>query len=315
MIREEHKCPICGETKEVRRKCLSRSFLSYECPACGAYQAPFSWAGGRQSELPNRKLSAWVREQNELGNPPRLTKQMIEQLRTSVPDYKPSEKQLKLLQAIERQSAHPGDEVLLTCAQDFPLAYAENMQEFEFYLQAMQKRKLIQVRRHKELTDTLYGRTLRAWITALGWDHLEKHASDLREKKQAFVAMWFSEGMKGVFNKAIKPAIEEAGYTPYRVDMKPHGDLINVRIMAEIKNSRFIVAEFTGQRHGVYFEAGYALGLGIPVIWCVKKKDAKDIHFDTKPFNYIRWKSKEELKRTLFDFICAIIGKQRAADC
>ena len=33
--------------------------------------------------------------------------------------------------------------------------------------------------------------------------------------------------------------------------------------MAEIRRSRFVVADYTGQVNGVYFEAGFALGLGL----------------------------------------------------
>jgi hypothetical protein len=36
--------------------------------------------------------------------------------------------------------------------------------------------------------------------------------------------------------------------------------------MAEIRRSRFVVADYTGQRNGVYFEAGFGLGLGLVVI-------------------------------------------------
>jgi hypothetical protein len=33
--------------------------------------------------------------------------------------------------------------------------------------------------------------------------------------------------------------------------------------MAEIQKSRFVVADYTGQRNGVYFEVGFAVGLGL----------------------------------------------------
>ncbi len=113
-----------------------------------------------------------------------------------------------------------------------------------------------------------------------------------------------------MYEKAIKAAIEEAGYSAYRVDEEPHSDNIIFKIMAEIKNSRFLVADITEQRNGVYFEAGYALGLGLPVIWSVRRDDVDNVHFDTAQYNQIRWGSAEELKEGLFDYICAIIGQR-----
>jgi nucleoside 2-deoxyribosyltransferase len=66
----------------------------------------------------------------------------------------------------------------------------------------------------------------------------------------------------------IQPSIEvDCGFTKaIRVDREHFGDRIDDRIIAEIRRCRFIVADFTGQRGGVYFEAGFALGLGKPVI-------------------------------------------------
>lgn len=83
--------------------------------------------------------------------------------------------------------------------------------------------------------------------------------------------------------------------------------------MSEIKNSRFIVADFTEHKHGVYFEAGYALGLGVPVIWCVRNDHLDDAHFDTHQYQYILWETTDDLENQLFDFICAIIGKRKQA--
>ena len=41
--------------------------------------------------------------------------------------------------------------------------------------------------------------------------------------------------------------------------------------MHQIRKSKFLIADFTGQRGGVYYEAGFAYGLGLPVIWTCRK--------------------------------------------
>jgi nucleoside 2-deoxyribosyltransferase len=224
---------------------------------------------------------------------------MIESIVAGIPDYRPLEKQLKFLQAVERRSRAPGDTVNLNLREDFSLAYASGFEELTFYLTALDQRELVNSTTDGQIT-----------ITASGWDYLDKHASDLQQKTQAFVAMSFSDKMKPLWKDAIKPAIEKAGYTPYRVDEELHSDNIIFKIMAEIKNSRFVVADITEQKNGVYFEAGYALGLGLPVIWCVRKDDVGNVHFDTAQYNQIRWESADQLKDSLYDFICAIIGKR-----
>ena len=50
-----------------------------------------------------------------------------------------------------------------------------------------------------------------------------------------------------------------------------------------------MVADFTGHRGGVHFEAGFAMGLGILVVFTEEQIDAA--HFDTRQYNRILWKT------------------------
>lgn len=72
------------------------------------------------------------------------------------------------------------------------------------------------------------------------------------------------------------------------------------------------VYPIAGQRGGVYFEAGLALGLNMPVIWiCEEELKSNEIHFDTRQYNYLTWKESAigDLKEPLQNRIEAIIGK------
>jgi len=122
-----------------------------------------------------------------------------------------------------------------------------------------------------------------------GWmriDELERINSD---SEQAFIAMWFNENMSEVYAEAIAKAIDDAGYRPLRVDKKEHSGKIDDEIVAEIRKSRFVVADFTGQRGGVYFEAGFAKGLGLEVFWTCRDDHFKELHFDIRQYNCIQW--------------------------
>jgi len=52
-----------------------------------------------------------------------------------------------------------------------------------------------------------------------------------------------------------------------------HNEKICDKIVSEIRKSRLLVADFTDNRGGVYFEAGFAMGLSIPVIWMCRASD------------------------------------------
>jgi hypothetical protein len=148
-------------------------------------------------------------------------------------------------------------------------------------------------------------------ITAKGWDRIEELEATRPSTTQGFVAMWFGGTMLPVFQEGFVPAIEDAGYEPLRIDNKQHINKIDDEIIAEIRRSRFLVADFTCEpdkvRGGVYFEAGFAMGLGIPVFWTVKDT-TKDIHFDTRQYAHIVWKDAADLRKQLADRIAAVIG-------
>ena len=113
--------------------------------------------------------------------------------------------------------------------------------------------------------------------------------------------MSFDETVKYLYTDAIKPACEATGFEAFRVD-EYHPDAeqtINDAIIAGIKRSRFCIADFTQHKKGVYFEAGYALGRGLKVIYTCRSDEFKDSHFDTNHYPHIIYSTPEELRAGL----------------
>lgn len=130
----------------------------------------------------------------------------------------------------------------------------------------------------------------------LAQPHMNTRVSDNQERP----AMWFSEETRAAYEVGIEPAILRAGFTPSRIDRKEHNNEIPDEIISEIRNSEFMVADFTGQRAGVYYEAGFAMGLGRRVIWCCRDDDIDKLHFDTNHRNHIKWRTPQELGERLY---------------
>ncbi len=122
--------------------------------------------------------------------------------------------------------------------------------------------------------------------------------------------MSFDPKLLPLWSNAIEPAIADGGYQPKRIDKHEHVNRIDDEIVAMIRRSKFVVADFTNHRGGVYFEAGLATGLGLPVIWVCNKDDLKDLHFDTRQYNFLQWENEKwaEIKKNLQDRIVAILG-------
>ncbi|UAT29522.1 nucleoside 2-deoxyribosyltransferase [Bacillus badius] len=145
-------------------------------------------------------------------------------------------------------------------------------------------------------------------VTVKGWNkiaELEEH--DVVNDKQVFVAMMFKDEVEEAYECGIKEAITKTGFTPIRIDKKEHNNKIDDEIIAEIKRSKFVIADFTGHRGGVYFEAGFAMGLGKSVIWTCREDDLEDLHFDTRQYSHIVWKDPDDLREKLINRIRATI--------
>jgi nucleoside 2-deoxyribosyltransferase len=132
-----------------------------------------------------------------------------------------------------------------------------------------------------------------------------------RNSENAFVAMSFSVNRRAIWEEVIGPAIRVAGYRPVRVDQYEHNNRIDDEIIAQIRRSRFLVADFTEQKAGIYFEAGFALGLGRNVIWMCEESELGNLHFDTRQFNHILYKDaeREKARRALENRIVAGEGQ------
>lgn len=159
-------------------------------------------------------------------------------------------------------------------------------------------------------------------LTLAGWDRVRKLREKPRSKDDAFVAMWFHPKMDSLWQHGFHPALSELGWKPVRIDREHFLGRVDDEIMKRIRRAGVLVADITGARPGVYFEAGFALGLGIPVIWTCNENWRTQLqievfpdevtpprmeertwfemaHFDTKTFPHILWKDAEDLKLKL----------------
>jgi len=118
--------------------------------------------------------------------------------------------------------------------------------------------------------------------------------------------MWFAPDVGEVYTEGIRPALEACGYEGgFRVDDPEHDAdekspaKIDDRILAGIRRCRFLVADARGSRTSVYYEAGFADGLGIPVIWCCLRGKEHEMAFDTRQLEHIIYDSPEDLRKQL----------------
>lgn len=310
-------CPICGKKSKWIYESDKQQIISYECSVCGKFKTLEIFLVPKAYKPEKHYiLSAIVRELNEFNLPEIIfTMENIEgylsesQLPSSL-----AEKFNKILLYIYHHTKVYGKFVGINVDLDYPIAFAVDSVEFNDMLDALVERRLIAkltaIEPDNDLTDQLFNSNslFSVSLTTEGWDAVDK----LRAKNpvignQCFVAMSFAPTMNEAWEKGIKLGIEDTGYKPLRVDKEEHNDQITDRIIADIRQSRIMVADFTGQNQGVYYEAGFARGLNKTVISCCHEDDLKNLHFDTKPINHIVWKDAADLREKLKNRILATV--------
>lgn len=218
----------------------------------------------------------------------------------------PAEKKDNLLNIPATKSEWGGSSIAIYTERD-PLTkqgYFLNVEELFFYIKTLEGEGLIECHVNQN-GDRPYS----CKLTYSGLSAYIKSQEEGLRSNRCFVAMSFDSEHEGIFS-AIKSACYEAGgYEAFLVkDEHLHPEqTINDGIIAGIKKSKFCIADFTGQKDGVYFEAGYAVGRGMKVIYTCHEDWFKQSHFDTNHFPHILYKTHDELKEKLMSKIQAWI--------
>ena len=256
-------------------------------------------------EKDKAKLTTILLDSRQQGEQrPRVTCDLVRDAQRAdpLPPYRRAE---RLLRYLMTKPEHVGQWIETLPSRDDPkaLAWAESTkpEDIAFFLDYLDRMGWIE-RFHGTLCK----------ITVPGYQHLAEQATK-KDLSQCFVAMWFDPSMNQAYEDGIEKAVKECGYKPLRIDQKQHLNKIDDEIIAEIRRSRFVVADFThdaeqGVRGGVYFEAGFAYGLGLPILYTCQEDLKEKLHFDTRQYPHILWKTPEELYAKLRDKIGAIIG-------
>ena len=129
-------------------------------------------------------------------------------------------------------------------------------------------------------------------LTMKGWERYNELRRRVVNSHRAFMAMKFGHPiLDRVLAQCFKPAVQRAGFELRALNEEQGAGLIDDQMRAAIRTARFLIADLTHDNNGAYFEAGFAEGLGLPVIYtCERAKFEKDkTHFDTNHMVTVPW--------------------------
>lgn len=288
-------CPICLWEPFQVQDTQDPTIDAYlcKCSRCGSYivdgmlfnKLVHGTASNRRFAT---ALSHAVRRMGMRLSPPRLEETLVARIRENPRIPNPAE-QADMLVLWFGDRAELGQVLEFDPERDRSIIGALDAGGFEFVV-----RHLID----EGLLKPSVGNAVGGSLTFRGWRYYEEVRRGSRQSRKAFMAMPFGDDtLDGVYRDCFKPAVKRAGFDLVRLDETTPAGSIDDRLRVEIRTARFMIAELSHGNRGAYWEAGYAEGLGKPVIYTCEKKqwDSEGTHFDTNHLHTVVW-TKEELE-------------------
>lgn len=282
-------CWICGRGATAYRL-DKREGSHIHCGLCGKYWISSSLYASGHTDVETWKLSSAVRMLTEKGVDINLYSNNYKGLigQTRFPDN-PFELMDALLRFLYRRDPKIGANIVCDSQSDYPAIGLRNPGQLQ---------TILSYARHEGL---IVSEGIGVELTLDGWRRLDQLNREGVDSNKVFVAMWFDESLADVWENGFEAAIRSCNYDPVRVDNVQYNHKICDEIIANIRSAKFVVADFTGQRGGVYYEAGFAHGLAKHLILTCRKDDFEEdrVHFDLNHHNFIVWEEVDDLVQKL----------------
>lgn len=297
-------CKVCAAP--LKKIVPTEQGTDYDCPCCGNFTL-----GAGTADSTNWKehgnwaaLSYAIRRMQRNNQRPLLVFEQIDEiLRTKLPAAQ---------QQADNLIIHLGDSINEPSAQlkfqldfDAPVIGAASLTGVDYIIDALRDQGLLFAA--GKTTDAR-----KTWLSLsfAGWERYHELKRSVEEGNQAFMAMKFNDKeLDRVYEQCLKPAVEATGFDLRRVDEGQPAGLIDDQLRVRIRAARFLIADLSHANNGVYWEAGFAEGLGKPVIYTCNRAMLENAesqpHFDTNHHLTVAWdverldETAEKLKATI----------------
>jgi hypothetical protein len=318
----DNKCPVCNLAvpKPQYFKSKEKGMNNYSCDRCGNYdiERAIEWQLSDMLRKDNKKMAAlshWIRTKHEsiVKEPPNdrgngksitLDQELVDGIVRIAPPN-PAEQADNFVRWIGDNIEYGRHYVPAKKHFIEAIIGSVNEQEFNFVSDHLKKEGIIE-------TETAVGKGntdhFDVTLSFSGWEYYRELKRGDVDSRKAFMAMQYDdEKLDSLVDDVFTPAVGKTGFKLFKLEDRPKAGLIDDRLRVEIQTSRFLIADLTHENRGAYWEAGYAEGLGKPVIYTCERTKFRRLktHFDTNHHLTILWdadnpsEAAEELKATI----------------
>jgi nucleoside 2-deoxyribosyltransferase len=306
-------CPIClsidGFTRSSQGDGVGRGGTLEECELCGSYfctrEALSDYLGQERANttrLARAVLSHWVQQRQNADEWPVVDKLVAKAaIDGDLPLPSPGDQVSNIIRFVGDSTRDTG-EPLRSLPPSFHATIGSVTRIFAI--------KLVQELCDGGLLRAIESNTLKSRnvqnveLTIAGWEQYEAERRGKTAGSYGFLALKFGDEVLDPFVQShIKPAVAELGFELRDMRDGARAGVIDNLMRIDIRDAAFVIADLTHDNAGSYWEAGYAEGLGKPVLYiCEKSKfGAVKTHFDTNHSTTVQWDvdDPEAFKRDL----------------
>lgn len=308
-------CPVCLSIERFESKdggSWGVNNIRHECQVCGifgtSWEARDDYLGPqitKTTTLVRATLSHWIRERQakeNRDNIPLVTDDIVQAAQSgeiNLPN--PAEQALNIIRFIGDKTKLSG-EPLGSLSPSFHAEVGSVRREFahDLLFELVESRKI----KANDVSDSSGFDAMDVRLTLNGWELYDAERSGKVAGNYGFIALKFGDSVLDPFlQQHIKPAINSIGMELRDMRDTAQAGIIDNLMRMQIRDSAFVLVDLTHDNSGAYWEAGYAEGLGKPVLYiCEKSKfNAVRTHFDTSHSTTVVWDTDkpEEFKEML----------------
>lgn len=301
----DQRCAVCQGRDGAICKTFglgNRDALGFACQACGEYEATrtaqISWLDDSRLNARERAaLAHRVRTADRAGGRPVLTTDWLEHFVSEARLPNPAHQAMNIIRVIGDHESQMGEGYFVDGVNDAPLVGSFNQAMFDRLLAGLVEKKLIayaatsiQVPNPRDV-GVLSGRPVT--LTLDGWERYDAEQKGKHAGGYGFIAMKFNDPvLERLVAASIKPGLKASiNYDVVDVRNVSRAGIIDNIMREHIRDAAFVLVDLTHDNSGAYWEAGYAEGLGKPVIYlCEREKfDTAQTHFDTNHCTTVIW--------------------------
>ncbi len=302
-----HRCPVCLNSAD-RSSEDQNDVATIDCPQCGVFTVTHE---ALRELTANRVDGAWARPRAEMSawilrNPNVLISSDVLEDLLSLPASPLLERVSRLMTLVERVTDYLSQEVELSERRLQGVSSSVHGEELGALLSYVRSRGWIAV--DLPSAGCALPDRLRVRLTSEGLIELDGKRARFTRLSHACIAMGGDEALEDAYVRGTETAIRLAGYEPVGLPRTPEEGLPDDAVAAAIRGCRFVVIDATLKHESLFYVAGFAAALKLPIIWTCREDVREGLPAGVLQPACILWSSAEDLRDRLTSRIKSLLG-------